>query len=278
MEGPLRNSQSVRQVAFWLAVSLAAPAFAQDPTGEPAPAVRTEADLARAKELFENGQILYDEGHYEDAIVAWEESYRLSGYPDLLFNISSAYEKVGNYKKAIEVLNRYRVFAGADERSTLDRRIKALEERQATQEAAVVTPTIVTPPVGPTVVTPPPEVVPVEANKPKKTVPIVLMSAGIVGLGVGTVTGLQASSAMKGIKSNCVDGESGFLCPADSKSDVDKRVQFGAISGATLIGGGVLLGAGLVSLIVTGAKSSDVWTVSPVVTGEQTGVVVDGRF
>lgn len=98
------------------------PAYAQD-------------DSARAEELYKNGASLYDEGLYEQAIVAFEASYALSKEPLLFFNIANAYERLGQPKDALEALNKYRPFATADERVTLERRLRALEARIAKQEA-----------------------------------------------------------------------------------------------------------------------------------------------
>jgi tetratricopeptide (TPR) repeat protein len=109
-----------------LLVALLGPALAlaQD---EPTPS----ADDERARELFQNGRVLHEEGRYEDAIAAWEEGYRLSKRPLFLYNIGNAYEKLGDLEHAIEYFNRYRAFAPEEERVTLERKIRALEERVA---------------------------------------------------------------------------------------------------------------------------------------------------
>jgi tetratricopeptide (TPR) repeat protein len=235
----------------------AAPAFAGDltpPSGTP-----TEADLTRAKELFDNGQQLYDEGRYADAVLAWEQSYRLSGYADLLYNISNAYERDGQYREAIGVLNKYRAFASAEERATLDRRISVLDEKAkaADAEAARVAQlqqqqTTTTTPT--TTTTTPPVVDP-----PKKApvVPIALISAGAVGLGVGGFYGAQAGGAMKDIQATCSDrGDGTYLCPIDAQPAVDKRGSSATASAVGLGIGGALAAAGIVTLFVGG--SSDV--------------------
>lgn len=94
-------------------------------------AAQSGTDDARAKEIYENGVILYDEGRYDDAIVAFQEAYRLSERPELLYNIANACERAGRYREAYEALNRYRVYAAADERERLDRRITMLSEKLA---------------------------------------------------------------------------------------------------------------------------------------------------
>lgn len=104
---------------FWASLA-AAPALA--------------ADDARAKELYQNGVVLFEEGRYEDAVTAWKAAYELSGRPALLFNLASAYERLGQWKQAWDVLNQYRAFARAEEREKLDRRIRNLRERIDAQQ------------------------------------------------------------------------------------------------------------------------------------------------
>src|SRR4051794_22832671 len=52
-------------------------------------------DQGRARALFREGSQLYEEAHYEEAIARFQEAYRLSGRPDLLFNIAQAYRLEG---------------------------------------------------------------------------------------------------------------------------------------------------------------------------------------
>ncbi|MEZ4235185.1 MAG: tetratricopeptide repeat protein [Myxococcota bacterium] len=106
-------------LAAAVALTAAAPARAQD----------TPLDDARAQELYDNGAVLYDEGRYEEAILAWQEAYRLSKRPLLFFNMANAAERMGEYQQAIDHLNHYRAYASAEERDALDRRIYNLERR-----------------------------------------------------------------------------------------------------------------------------------------------------
>ncbi|MCB9675734.1 MAG: hypothetical protein H6737_11490 [Alphaproteobacteria bacterium] len=126
---------------IWMIASLA---LAQD-TPAPAPAPADE-QLEEAKRLYENGVRLYEEALYDEAIVAFEESYALSRQHALLFNIANAQERKGDLEAAIKTLNKYRIYAEADEAAKLDRRVRTLEERLdkqrvATAPAPVPTPT-----------------------------------------------------------------------------------------------------------------------------------------
>lgn len=97
----------------------------------PAWAAPTQAELQRAREIFENGQSLYREGRYEDAMVAFEAAWKLSEKPGLLYNMASCSERLGHYQQAIDQLNRYRVYAEPGERVALERRLTNLELRLA---------------------------------------------------------------------------------------------------------------------------------------------------
>lgn len=83
----------------------------------------------RAREIYENGTALYQEGLYEDAIAAFQESYRLSGLHRLLLNVVNCHERLGRYEDAIAVLNRYRAYAHPDEREKLRVRIEENRRR-----------------------------------------------------------------------------------------------------------------------------------------------------
>lgn len=92
-------------------------------------ALAAPADDQRAREVYENGSTLYAEGLYEDAIAAFQESYRLAGVHELLLNIANCYERLQRYEDAIAVLNRYRAYAKPEERAQLKARIEAIRVR-----------------------------------------------------------------------------------------------------------------------------------------------------
>lgn len=192
---------------------------------------------SRARELYENGVILYNEGRYEDAVVAWDEAYRLSGRPLLLFNMANAEERLGRYQEALDHLNRYRAFASEDERETLDRRITNLERRLAETTPATL-PAV--PP--PTTTAPPPE----EDNGRFPVVPVVLFGVGGLGLGTGTIAGVTALGARSDARALCVDAASGLYCPTDASAALQKDktasliADIGWVVGVLGVAGGVV--------------------------------------
>jgi hypothetical protein len=102
--------------ALWLLGSQ--PGLAQSPSGD---------SDARARHLYRNGELLYAEGLYSDAIAAWESAYELSDRPLLLYNMANAQERLGRWEDALQSLNRYRAFAPLEERDVLTRRIANIE-------------------------------------------------------------------------------------------------------------------------------------------------------
>ncbi|MFT5683610.1 MAG: tetratricopeptide (TPR) repeat protein, partial [Myxococcota bacterium] len=177
-----------------------------------------ESDL-RARQLYDNGAILYDEGRYEDAVVAWQEAWNLSERPLLLYNIANAQERLGLWRDALETLNRYRAFAKPEERDKLDRRITNLERRLEEEGLTQTNP--VTP--GP-ITTPPVDLIPVtQVNPVRRTgwIPLTAYSVGGAGLVAGTVFGLQARSARETATSLCQTATT-TVCP-DSATDALSR-------------------------------------------------------
>jgi len=206
-----------------------------------------DGDDARARELYDNGATLYDEGRYEDAVSAFEEAYRLSKRPALLFNIANALERLARYDEALDVLSRYRAYAPADERETLDRRITMLERRAVEQKAAVVA----TPPHAPT---PAPVVVATAAPEPAKTslfrpLPLAVSGAGLVALGIGAGLGGVALGAHTQAAVGCAPDAGGALrCSSSAAATLDAErgdalaADILMITGALGLGGGLALG------------------------------------
>lgn len=88
----------------------------------------------QARALFEQGELAYEEGRYEEAISAFEQAYGLSARPLLLYNIANAQERLGMLSEALDNLRYYREDAPSDEIAVLDRRIRGLEDRVARQQ------------------------------------------------------------------------------------------------------------------------------------------------
>lgn len=107
-----------------------APTTEEDAPAAPVPAPAPTADaFAKAKLLYENGSRLYEEAQYEASIQAFREAYALSQQHELLYNIASAQERMGDLAGAVETLNTFRIYAPAEEQEPLDRKLRTLERR-----------------------------------------------------------------------------------------------------------------------------------------------------
>lgn len=250
----------MRLASVLLALTLgggAAPALAQS---------KPDPNEERAKELYQNGAMLYEEGRYDDAIVAWQEAYRLSERAELLFNIANAQERLGKYQDALDTLGRYRAYAAADEREALDRRIRNLERRLEEQGTTPATPTTTTPTTQPptttaptttTTTTPPVTTTPSTSEKSGSKVrvlPIALYTVGVASLGTGAVFSLQARGAREEALGLCVDTDAGLLCPTDAQDALKKDRRDSLIADIGFGVGGAAIIGGTLSLLLGGSS------------------------
>jgi tetratricopeptide (TPR) repeat protein len=220
--------------------ALIAVAFAQDPTEDPGPPSDPVAD-ARARELFQNGSALYEEGQYEAAIVAWEEAYALSPRPLLLFNIANALERLGRWQDAMKVLTRYRAYAEDEERETLDRRIKAIlariEEQDASRKSASPS-------------TPAPAAPAPKAERGFPVASVVLFGAGGAGLVTGAGFGFGALAARDQAAAGCVEQGGATWC-SDVAADALRQDRTRSLVADLALGLGAACAiGGVVTLVV----------------------------
>jgi tetratricopeptide (TPR) repeat protein len=88
-----------------------------------------QSDDERARTHFEAGRSYYEQAQYEDATREFQESYDLSGRPELLLNISQSEERALHYDAAIDAARRYLVAVpNADNRKTVEERITSLQD------------------------------------------------------------------------------------------------------------------------------------------------------
>ena len=184
---------------------------------------QSDPDDTRARELYQNGAMLYEEGEYEQAIAAWEAAYDLSEEPLLYYNIANAYERLGLYDEAIDALARYRAFAPSEEREALDRRLRNLEKRRDDQASSS-----------------PAEPLPRLPSSDRNLGAASLVGVGVVGLGTGAAMGLRSRSASNELSLVCVDG----LCPTDSVDTLQTQRRSAVAADIGFVVGAVALGTG----------------------------------
>jgi|GEM_PF-699902 tetratricopeptide (TPR) repeat protein len=113
---------------FLGALALAPAAALAQPAGAAAAAVDEEARL-----LFEAGRRAFDDGRFEDALARFREAYRLTGRPQLLYNIGHTADRMRLDAEAIEAFEAYlAALPDAENRREVEGRIASLRRVVAT--------------------------------------------------------------------------------------------------------------------------------------------------
>lgn len=96
---------------------------------------------------------------------------------------------------------------------------------------------------------------PVETSSPSSLPKVLIFGGfglGVVGIGVGSVTGLLSISQVSDVKKDCQNN----VCPQSKSGDIDSAKSMGTISTIAFIAGGVGVGAGIIGLILQSKQSS----------------------
>lgn len=90
-----------------------------------------------AEDLFDQGQTSFVQGDYATAVAKWNESYRLSKAPELLFNIAQALENEGRCAEALAAYRRFIAIApGSAQRHLADKFVLELQPKCDVAKAA----------------------------------------------------------------------------------------------------------------------------------------------
>lgn len=97
----------------------------------------TDAQRARARQLYGEGQAHFDAGRFEQAQAAFQGAYDQVPNPVVLLGVASAQERLGNSADAARTLRLYlRERPDAPDRATITERIAQLDPTGATAEPA----------------------------------------------------------------------------------------------------------------------------------------------
>lgn len=201
-----------------------------------------------ARQHFQIGKSLYDAGRFVEAAAEFEQAYKKSGRPQLLYNLYVANRDASNWAAAVEALRGYleRVpdapdrinlrarLSSMEEAATRDaaqkRQIEAEAERRRQAEAA-------------------PEL---RTETVRSWVPVILMGAGGALVVGGGVTALLTKGKTDELETVC----DGNACPPAEDDNIDSA-QTLAITTDVLLGAGLLTaGVGAV-LFFTGALDEE---------------------
>ena len=231
-----------------------------------APAAPKGAD-ARAQ--FDKGVAAYTQGDYAAAAEALGASYALEADVETLFAWAQTERKLDHCDKAAELYAKLLEADLPDENKAVVR--EKLDECQ-TILAAQAPPPAAPPPQTSTMSTPPaPPRSPAEPRRAwwKDPVGGVLVGAGVIGLGVGSVFLVQARAADQ--------DQAGAMTYGEFQALEDRAQSRGKLGVGLLIGGGVLVTAGVVWYATRGGGESKT-TVTGWVDGQSGGLAASGSF
>ncbi len=113
---------------------------------EPGAPPPSTADLELAKAHYKTGELNYDRGKFNDAAKEFEEAYRLSSRPELLYNMGKSYDGAGDMRGALIAYRRFlQTVKTSSDRAFCERRVDELNvliahiEIKASVPGAVVT-------------------------------------------------------------------------------------------------------------------------------------------
>ena len=243
--------------------------------GGSASAQSTNTDT-KAKEWFINGQHLYQEGRYRDALVAFEAAFRMSSRPNVLKSIAYCYENLGETGNAIDVLYRYRGLAEEVKIPEIDRHIRRLEARLEEDRA-------VAPPPPPVVKEPVKESKPAYRPAPRQiaprsghvwgTGPVVLYSVAGAAAINGAVFAIQANGARQSAAELCSQDDAVY-CPRTAAQHINNDWLYSVVADVSFgVAGTVAVGATL-WMIMHNRRQTAALTVVPL----GNGLGLAGRF
>lgn len=263
---------------FWLVSFVLSGVIALSLVGPLARHAHAQSDDERARVHFEAGRSYYEQARYDDAAREWQQSFDLSGRPELLLNISQAQERALRYDDAIAAARQYLTLVPeAADKKTVEDRIVNLEELRARFErgspAPLLPPGSLPDTAGPSVpattgttATPPsaagseapaptalPELEPTRADNPLTLPAIVLMGVGGAALVASLVTGLVAHGDYRSLERQCDDEG---LCPREARDELDEGESLASASTVLAIVGVVAAGTGG-ALLIVGAQRAE---------------------
>ncbi len=204
-----------------------------------------------AKGWFVNGQHLYKDGRYRDALVAFEAAYRLSGRANILRSIAYCHENLGELTEALSVLRLYLGLAEEQKIPDIRLHIRRIQEKLEPEDPV---PVAADP-------QPNPKPEPSSPHSRKKwkvsTGPAIGYGLGGAALITGGIFGLQALSARSEADELCTTGDAVF-CPTKAAQALNDDMAYSLFADISFgIGGAAVIGS-TVWMIVENKKSTGV--------------------
>lgn len=230
-------------------------AAADDPAGAAGAADPSAAPSEDAEAIYNQGLERYSAGDRAGAIELWQRSYEMSRLPAILYNIASAQEESGLRAEALETWKAFLLVAPESDREATQQKIADLSLVLGVPLAPEPAPVVATPTPEPQPVEPVESVEPIKEPRQGSARGIGVGLLGVGGLGA-TVSGawlsVQANNQAAALAtSDCVSLQGVPLCTDAGTSGLrQERLQY--TLGASLVGGGLLLGGSAVLLAISG--------------------------
>ncbi len=230
------------------------------------PALALSEEDERAKAHFLAGQSYYDQASYADALKEFNEAYRLSKKPALLYNIARCFEGLGQLGDAVSMLERYLTDEpDTSDRTSIEERIRNLKERQKRAAEAAAPP----PPAPPKVAeapAPPPPPPPVSDHAPRhRRWTYIVGGAGIAILGGALGTGLASQLDYNSLHDDCPNKTCAGV--ANAQSRIDSGKQLSLATDVLWPVGAAAVATGIVLFFVEGRHAHVHATLAPFHTG-----------
>lgn len=197
-----------------------------------------------ARRHYALGEELYQRGELLEAAQAFEESYRLSGREELLYNVFLAYRDAGELVRAAAALRAYlEAVPEAPNAALLRARLEALEAELAEAASA---PAPVTSEAEPAVTT---------TTTTPSPVGAIVAGVGGAALVAGIVTGALAMDRASTLSTLCGPER---LCPPGHEPILSEAQSLALATDVLLIVGGLTAATGLVLALVMPGDTSEV--------------------
>jgi len=279
-------------VVVGCALTLALPALVS-----PVRAQTEESSDDAARRHFRLGQAHYENGEFAEAATEFDEAYRLSQRPQLLYNVYVAYRDAGDMPHAAAALRSYlEQVPDAENGAQLHARLVAMDRVLAASATTTTTTTTTdTTATDTSTTTSTATDSTVAADTTSDTTPVeppreshgggfgsspvgwIVGGVGAALLVAGIVTGVMALDSQSSLDAMC--GPDHHSCPAGFQSTRDTGQALSAATDGLLIGGGVALVTGVVLLfLLTDGGSSDAPPVSASCGPTGCSAFVSGQF
>jgi hypothetical protein len=127
----------MRLAAWALGLTMVAGLSGAASAQAPAPAPTT-LGAADAREAFRRGEAAYSAGNYEVAIREWKSAFQTDPRPRIQFNLSQAYERLGQLENAIHALETFLDSGDPDDPTYSDANARLVALRQRLESTGVI--------------------------------------------------------------------------------------------------------------------------------------------